>query len=126
MSDHCPERADDGGDMDHCLHTRRQDLCCCWCGDLFVPDDAGRTRDEHGPYEFSKAVLDEDLETRPWPPGLPPGGQHVGRMECGILMIHKPTGIAAVSTDERSQFKNRENARAKLDVLVAQCGEVCR
>ena len=65
----------------------------------------------------------EDVEVRAWPPGPPPGGQHTGRMECGVMLIHKPTGIAAVSIDERSQYKNRANAWAKLELLVEAFGD---
>jgi protein subunit release factor A len=69
---------------------------------------------------------DEDLEWHAWPP-RPVGGQHVGGHRAGVLVVHKPTGIAAVSVDDQcSQLRNREQARAMLQAHLdahALCGE---
>jgi protein subunit release factor A len=43
-----------------------------------------------------------------------PGGQHQNVTESGVRLVHLPTGIRAVSREERSQHRNRERALARL------------
>lgn len=56
---------------------------------------------------------DSDLEWHAWPP-RPHGGQIAGPTHHGVLVIHKPTGLAAFSTEHRSQLANKANARQLL------------
>jgi hypothetical protein len=37
---------DTGSHPRHCLHQRKDDQICCWCGDLFLDDGPS----EHGEY----------------------------------------------------------------------------
>lgn len=65
-----------------------------------------------------RTATPDALEFHPWPL-RPAGGQHAGPVGYGVLVIHKPTGIAATSTTERSQLANKERAVARLQAVLA-------
>lgn len=47
-----------------------------------------------------------------------PGGQHRNKTESCVVMVHRPTGIAAKSA-AKSQHRNRAMAREILEARVA-------
>ena len=63
--------------------------------------------------EIDIAISNEDLQIDVFH-ASGHGGQNVQKVATAIRITHKPTGIAAVCQDERSQFKNKEKAMSVL------------
>ena len=47
------------------------------------------------------------------------GGQHVNKVESGVRVIHIPSGITVTSTEERSQYLNKQKALKRIAAVLA-------
>jgi hypothetical protein len=48
-----------------------------------------------------------------------PGGQHRNKVETGIVLLHRSTGVLAEATERRSQAENRHIALRRLRISLA-------
>lgn len=68
---------------------------------------------EQPSYETDRGALERDSEVSFFVAGGP-GGQHRNKVETGVRVLHRPTGIVVAATERRSQAANREAAFDRL------------
>ena len=64
-------------------------------------------------YPTDRASLERDSDVEFFIAGGP-GGQHRNKVETGVRLVHRPTGITVTATERRSQHANLEAAYERL------------
>lgn len=64
-------------------------------------------------YANDRASLERDCDVEFFIAGGP-GGQHRNKVETGVRLTHRPSGITVTATERRSQYANREVAFERM------------
>lgn len=64
-------------------------------------------------YPTDRASLERDCEIEFFIAGGP-GGQHRNKVETGVRLVHRPSGLTVTATERRSQHANREMAFERM------------
>src|SRR5690348_8441371 len=64
-------------------------------------------------YPTDRASLERDCDMT-FLFGTGPGGQNRNKVETGVRLVHRPTGLMVTATNRRSQAQNREMAYARM------------
>src|SRR5260221_5378762 len=67
--------------------------------------------DQHYPTDRESLERDCDME---FFIATGPGGQNRNKVETGVRLVHRPTGIMVTATERRSQHANREAAFERM------------
>jgi protein subunit release factor B len=67
--------------------------------------------DQHYPTDRESLERDCDME---FFIATGPGGQNRNKVETGVRLVHRPTGLTVTATERRSQHANREAAFARM------------
>jgi peptide chain release factor 2 len=69
-------------------------------------------------------IPDNDVEITPFARSSGPGGQNVNKLATAVRIVHKPTGLAVVCSNERKLEQNKKQAmailRGKLELLAEE------
>jgi protein subunit release factor B len=64
-------------------------------------------------YSTDRASLERDCDVEFFI-ASGPGGQHRNKVETGVRLFHRPSGITVTATERRSQYANREAAFERM------------
>lgn len=64
-------------------------------------------------YPTDRASLERDCDLEFFI-GSGPGGQHRNKVESGVRLTHRPTGLVVTATERRSQHTNRDIAFERM------------
>lgn len=69
-------------------------------------------------------IPDNDVEITPFARSSGPGGQNVNKLATAVRIVHKPTGLAVVCSNERKLEQNKKQAmailRGKLELIAEE------
>lgn len=74
-------------------------------------------------YPTDRASLERDSDIQYFI-ATGPGGQHRNKVETGVRLTHRPTGIAVTATERRSQRANREAAYERMAAKLEEMQKV--
>ena len=74
-------------------------------------------------YPTDRASLERDCDIQYFI-ATGPGGQHRNKVETGVRMTHRPTGIVVTATERRSQYANREAAYERMAAKLEEMQRV--
>ena len=76
-----------------------------------------------GPYPTDRESLERDSDLEFFI-ASGPGGQHRNKVETGVRLVHRPTGITVTAVERRSQHANREAAFERMAVRLQEMQRV--
>ncbi len=68
-------------------------------------------------YPTDRAALERDCDLEFFI-ASGPGGQHRNKVETGVRLVHRPSGIMVTATERRSQHANREAAFERMEARL--------
>ena len=68
-------------------------------------------------YPTDRAALERDCDVEFFI-ASGPGGQHRNKVETGVRLVHRPSGIMVTATERRSQHANREAAFERMEARL--------
>ena len=74
-------------------------------------------------YPTDRESLERDCDLEFFVAGGP-GGQHRNKVETGVRLTHRPTGITVTATERRSQHANREAAFERMQIRLEELQHV--
>ena len=92
--------------------SRQTPCVICW-QHVFVISEVSGCRDVAESYPTDRASLERDCDIQYFV-ATGPGGQHRNKVETGVRLTHRPTGVVVTATERRSQRANREAAFERM------------